>query len=107
MSIAWLFNDLMSRDGLPIDITNDVYQTPLLCAMRAGGYGFAHELVDRGADPCTTSSRGESPLHWVLSLFDVGYSDMLKKIMDKGGLHSLTCWAQRCDYAASDLGSFN
>lgn len=105
--IPWLLDTLLLERDFPLDVVNDVGETPLLCAVRSGANDMAHTLLDRGAEPSIISSRGESPLHWVMSITEFGYARLIAKLVDKGALPTLTCWADLCDYSANNIEAFH
>lgn len=58
---------ILDSNMVPIDQVNDVGETALLCACRAGQFKTAELLLTRGADVRITPSSCESPLHWLCS----------------------------------------
>ena len=107
LKLDWLLSIVLGEHKFDVDLTNDEGETPLLCALRAGSVPIASQLLDLNANPCITSNRGESPLHWLICSTELGYQPILNKIIAKGGLQTTTCWAKRCDYAAVLLPSFH
>lgn len=107
LNFAKLFDILTLERNFPLNVVNGVRETPLLCAMRSGANDIALALLHRGADPCIISHRGESPLHWIMSITEFGYKTMIATLMDKGGLQTLTCWADVCDYSAANIHAFH
>ena len=99
LNMEGLVPKLLEEYRVNINHCNSEGETPLLCAMRAGAFSIAHHLLDNGADPTIISNRCESPLHWMISITEYGYKRMIAKIMEKGGLQTITCWAEMCEYA--------
>ena len=99
LNIEYLVPKLLGEYRFNVNQRNSEGETPLLCALRAGAFTIAHRLLDDGADPSIISNRCESPLHWMISITEYGYKSMIAKIMEKGGLQTITCWADICEYA--------
>ena len=99
LNIEDLVPKLLEEYRFNINQCNHEGETPLLCAMRAGAFSIAHSLLDNGADPTIISNRCESPLHWMISITEYGYKEMIEKLIEKGGLQTITCWAEMCEYA--------
>ena len=99
LNIEYLVPKLLGEYRFNVNQRNSEGETPLLCALRAGAFSIAHQLLDSGADPSIISNRCESPLHWMISITEYGYKSMIAKIIEKGGLQTITCWADMCEYA--------
>jgi len=107
LDLDYLIPTLLDQYRFQIDKRNQEGETALLCAMRSGSYWIADQLLERGANPCVMSNRGETPMHWLISITEYGQKPMLEKLIAKGGLMTITCWAQICDYAAVEIPSFH
>ena len=107
LDLDYLIPILLDQYHFEIDKLNHAGETALLCAMRSGCYSIVHQLLDRGASPCVMSNRGETPMHWLISITEYGQKPMMEKLIAKGGLMTITCWAQICEYAAVEIPSFH
>ena len=105
LNIEYLVPKLLGEYRFNVNQRNSEGETPLLCAIRAGAFSIAHQLLDNGADPSIISNRCESPLHWMISITEFGYKSMIAKIIEKGGLQTITCWAKMCEYAGTSYHS--
>ena len=105
LNIEYLVPKLLGEYRFNVNQRNSEGETPLLCALRAGSFTIAHQLLDNGANPCIISNRCESPLHWMISITEYGYTSMIAKIIKKGGLQTITCWADICEYAGMSFFS--
>ncbi|KAK4442439.1 serine threonine kinase [Podospora aff. communis PSN243] len=64
-----LLRKLIDEDLVNVNCVNEWSESPLLCACRSGHRDITLLLLDHGADPCTASGEGLTPLHF-LSSFD-------------------------------------
>ena len=106
LNIEYLLPKLLGEYRFNVNQRNFEGETPLLCAMRAGAFSIAHQLLDNSADPSIISNRNESPLHWMISITEFGYKSVIAKIIEKGGLQTIKCWAQMCDYAGMSFHTY-
>lgn len=97
---------LITKYRISVDLQNDVGETALLCAMRSGNLKIVLYLLEIGANASITSSRGESPLHWLISLPELSIYHVTGKLMERGAEKCLNSCALRCDYAAVGISSF-
>ena len=107
LNIGDLVPKLLGEYHFNVNQPNYEGETPLLCAVRAGAFSIAHQLLDNGADPTIISNRNESPLHWMISVTEYGYKSLIAKIIEKGGLQTITCWAKMCEYAGMSFQSYH
>ncbi|KAI1337670.1 hypothetical protein F5Y15DRAFT_150571 [Xylariaceae sp. FL0016] len=69
---------------LTVDQRNDLGETPLLCACRAGHSSIAKLLLDRNADASLATPSNESPLHWLISLQDDDIPEIGALLLQRG-----------------------
>lgn len=97
---------LLDRYNVPVNLHNPQDETPLLCAMRAGHVDVVRSLLDRNADAKLTSTRGESVLHWLISVPDAAVQELLPRLITQGAEIHNPRWAQSCEYAAAMISGY-
>jgi len=58
--------ELLNSFPMLIDQVNDTWETPLLCACRAGQVETVFGSLEIGGDASIATPVGESPLHWLI-----------------------------------------
>ncbi|KAI9675281.1 MAG: hypothetical protein M1817_001183 [Caeruleum heppii] len=94
---------LLEKYAMPVNLLNDMGETALICAVRSGHFDVAYRLLAKGASASIASQRGETALHWLISIHDNVIPGLIGALMARGGAETLTAAAQRCDYAAPKI----
>ncbi|XP_029352980.1 ankyrin repeat and EF-hand domain-containing protein 1 [Echeneis naucrates] len=71
--------DLAFSQGVPVDVQDQFYKTPLMVASSSGNYEVAHYLLSRGADVNVCDQFFWTPLHHAAHAGQVELIDLLVK----------------------------
>jgi ankyrin repeat protein len=80
-----VLNTILRSASNMVNVVNNFNETPLLSACRSGQFEAATYLLDHGADAATSTSDGESPLHWLISFTQAGECTEIAQRLEQAG----------------------